>query len=63
MWPFRRRDKKAMKESQQAILDATKTLRDVKAREKEVHEISGALRSIRERNHFAEQLRTIMQGG
>jgi hypothetical protein len=63
MWPFRKRDRQAMKESQQAILEATRKLRDVQARDKEVHEVSGALRDIRKRNHFAEQLRTIMQGG
>jgi predicted RNA-binding Zn ribbon-like protein len=61
MWPFRRR--KNGKESQQAILDATKALREVVDRDKEVRETSGALRLIRERNHFAEQLKVIMEGG
>lgn len=63
MWPFRRRDRQRMKESQQAILDATSSLRRVRERDTEVREISGALRNIRERNHFAEQLRVIMERG
>lgn len=62
MWPFRR-NKKHLIESQQAILDATASLRDVKSRDDEVHEVSGALKNIRERNHFAETLRVIMERG
>lgn len=63
MWPFRKRDKQEIKQSQQAILDATKSLREVTERDEEIHQISGALRSIRERNHFAEQLQVIMERG
>lgn len=64
MWPFRRRDEKQkLKQSQQAILDATQSLREVTERNDEIHQISGALRSIRERNHFAEQLQVILKGG
>lgn len=63
MWNFRKRDKQKLKESQQAILNATKSLREVTERDEEVHQISGALRSIRERNHFAEQLQVIMERG
>jgi predicted ATPase len=62
MW-FRRRNRGKIKESQQAILDATKTLREVRARDPEVREISRTLKEIRERNHFAENLRAIMQRG
>jgi hypothetical protein len=62
MW-FRRRDKRSMKESQQAILDATKSLREVRERDPEVHAVSRTLKDIRERNHFAERLRMIMEGG
>jgi hypothetical protein len=61
MWPFSRH--KNGSESRQALLDATKSLREVKDRDTEVHEVSTTLKAIRERNHFAEQLRTIMQGG
>lgn len=63
MWPFRKRNRKEIVEAEQAMLDATKHLREVSARRNEVHQISGALRTIRERNHFAEQLRTIMERG
>lgn len=62
MWPFRR-DKRAEKESQQAVLEAVESLRDVTSRNKEVHTVSKTLKDIRERNHFAEQLRAIMEGG
>lgn len=61
MWPFRRKNP-GMKESQQAILDAAQSLREVRSRDDEVHQVSGALRTIRERNHFAENLRVIMEG-
>lgn len=63
MWPFRKQDRTAMKESQQAILDANAKWREAQERDPEVREVSGALKKIRERNHFADQLRTIMQGG
>ena len=62
MWPFRKKHR-GIKESQQAILDAAESLREVKSRDAEVHQISGALKTIRERNHFAENLRMIMEGG
>lgn len=61
MWPFTRKNRSV--ESKQAIVDATASLRDVEARDSEVHAVSSALRAIREKNHFAENLRTIMQGG
>lgn len=63
MWFHRRNQREKTIESQQAILDATKKLREVKARDEEVHQISGALRNIRERNHFSEQLKVIMERG
>lgn len=63
MWPFRRKNEVEVKESQQAILDAAESLRQVKSRDAEVHQISGALKNIRERNHFAENLRVIMERG
>jgi hypothetical protein len=61
MWPFRRHPSK-IKESQQAILDATATLQRVQERGPEVRAVSKTLKEIRERNHFADQLRTIMEG-
>jgi hypothetical protein len=63
MWPFRKRNRKELVESERAILDATKQLHEVNSRENEIHQVSGALRTIRQRNHFAEQLRMIMERG
>jgi hypothetical protein len=63
MWFNRRERKRAIKESSQAVLDAEKAKKRVADRTPEVREVSGALRTIRERNHFAEQLRVIMEGG
>lgn len=64
MW-FRRgkRMKNGVKESYQAVLDANKMLERVEARSSEVHKVSRALKDMRERNHFAEKLRVIMEGG
>lgn len=62
MWPFRR-NMQDLEAAEQASLDAQKQLRRVNARDIEVHKISGSLRTLRERNHFAENLRSIMQGG
>ena len=59
---FRRRKREEIVKAEQAILDATQTLREVRGRDPEVHQISGALRSIREQNHFADHLRIIMGG-
>ncbi len=63
MWPFRKRNRQAIVDSEQAVLDAHRAVRRVEARNGEVHKISGSLRSIRERNHFAENLRSIMERG
>jgi hypothetical protein len=62
MW-FRRRDKRSNEESRKAILESTQKLREVRERDPEVHAVAQTLKSIRERNHFAEQLRIIMEGG
>lgn len=63
MWPFRKKERlRRLRESQQAILDASASLREIKSRDEEVHQVSGALKTIRERNHFAENLRVIMEG-
>lgn len=61
MWPFRKRVTNNMKESQQAILNATSTLRRTQERGPEVSRVSKTLKDIRERNHFAEQLQVIME--
>lgn len=60
MWP--RRKKKDV-ESQQAILNATQSLREVQSRDSDVHAVSRALKDLRETNHFADKLRVIMLRG
>lgn len=57
---FRRRDKRRIKESKEALADANKSLREVQKRSDEVSYVANALKEIRERNHFAEQLEEIM---
>lgn len=61
---FRKRKKadKAFVDAEAAVQEATKNLHEVKSRKEEVHEVSEALRTIRERNHFAEQLEEILGG-
>lgn len=54
---------KGSAKSQQAVLDATRSLEEIRSRNPEVHAVSKALRKIREQNHFAEQLQSIMGGG
>lgn len=56
------RTSKVNLDSSLALLDANKSLKKVKARTKEVTEVSDEIRLLRERNHFAEQLRSIMRG-
>ena len=60
---LRRKDTDTSKESLQALASAKKSLRKTKARSKEVSEVSTALRTLRERNHFMEKLGVIMEGG
>lgn len=57
-----RRKSEADLEAEKAIANAQKKLKEVQGRNDEVHKVSGALRTLRERNHFAEHLRIIMQG-
>ena len=59
---LRRKDTDTSKESLQALASAKKSLRKTKARSKEVSEVSTALRTLRERNHFMEKLGVIMEG-
>ena len=62
MW-FRPKNRdETPKESEKALCQATQNLHRTKARAPEVTEISKALKGLRERNHFAEQLRVIMEG-
>lgn len=48
--------------SGKALEDARENLRRVEDRHDEVREVATALRAIREKNHFAEQLMIIMGG-
>lgn len=59
MWP-RRRPKE--KDSKIALETAIKNLEETRARASDVTETAKALRKLRERNHFAEQLASIMGG-
>lgn len=60
MWPLRRRQSKEHDEADIALEDAKRNLRQVQRRNGEVTAISNALREIRERNHFAENLESIV---
>jgi len=60
--PWRKPKKNGNIRSQQAVLDATQSLERVQSRESEVRAVSKALKDIRERNHFAEQLQILMGG-
>jgi hypothetical protein len=62
MWPFRKKATVNMKESQKAILAATQNLRQTRERGPEVSRVAQTLQDIRERNHFAEQLHSILGG-
>lgn len=60
---LRRRKKKARvsaEESKTAVAEATRHMQEIQARGAEVQELAESLRDIRKRNHFAEQLMTMM---
>lgn len=61
-WPWWR-PASGQVEAQKAIKDAAESLERVKARDPEVRAVSKVLRNIRENNHFAEQLQSIISGG
>lgn len=58
MW-FRRRNSAGV-ESEAALEDAKRNLREVQQRGREVSSVANALKDIREKNHFAEALEAIM---
>lgn len=62
MWHLLRRSRKRAleHESMEALLDATNNLKQVQRRGREVNRVANALKDIRERNHFAEQLEAII---
>lgn len=59
----RRKSDDTLAEANAALEDAEKNLQRVKRRGTEVHRVVGALREIRERNHFGEQLEQIILRG
>jgi hypothetical protein len=56
---FRRQSKQGV-ESEAALEDAQRNLREVQRRGREVSSVANALKEIRETNHFAEALEAIM---
>ena len=59
MW-FLRRNKESSEDSKKALEDAQQNLERVQRRGREVSRVAKALKDIRERNHFAEQLESIV---
>lgn len=60
MWFRRRRETSSSEEAAKALLDARQNLREVRRRSTEVSKVAQALKDIRERNHFAEQMEEIL---
>lgn len=58
-----RKDKAGTQESTAARERAVEDLQAASARWPEVMRLSNSLRGYRERNHFAEQIQTLFQGG
>jgi len=57
-----RRENKSGQASREALADAEENLRMIKKRGEEVTAVSEALRTIREKNHFAEHMEEILFG-
>jgi hypothetical protein len=57
-----RREQSTGDESQKALKESTRSLKQTELRTVEVTAVSEALRTLRERNHFAEELESIMGG-
>lgn len=53
---------KTQDQSRTALCESFKKLRETEKRDPEVAKAAEALRVLRERNHFAEQLESIMGG-
>jgi transposase-like protein len=56
--PWRRKKKNG--DSQRALEDATAHVQEVTEKNREVYEVAGQLKRIRQHNHFANQLYTII---
>jgi hypothetical protein len=62
MW-FLSRRKSRIGEAQDALRNANVHLEEIKSRDEEVREVSGALRDMRRRNGFGEKLEFIITEG
>lgn len=62
MW-FLSRKTTRIGEAQEALENATERLEEIKSRDNEVQEVSGALREMRKRNGFGEKLEYIITEG
>ena len=62
---FRRSKKKdpSLIESEEALTDAAKQLKKTKSKDSEVKRLAREMRELRNRNHFADRLQKIMEGG
>ena len=49
--------------AKKALDEAQQVHQRVKARDGEVHEVAESLKKVRQRNHFAERIQEIMEGG
>lgn len=56
----RRKAQVSAEESKKAVEEATRHVQEVKARGPEVQQLAEEMRDIRRRNHFAEQLMTML---
>lgn len=59
---MRLRRPKANPEAKKALENATEHLERIKARGPEVSRVATAIRTMRERNHFIEQLQPFVEG-
>lgn len=62
MWRRKNKEKEEVRKATRARDEATESLHEIQAREPEVSEVSESLRTLRERNHFAEQIQAILEG-
>lgn len=62
MW-FRRTENAKDLEATAALSDAEQQLNKVKAREQEVQVLARESREFRKRNHFADSLQALFEGG
>jgi hypothetical protein len=58
-----RRRRRRGQEASQARESAEQALADTRARRPEIDAVADSLRSLRRRNHFAEQIELLIRGG